>query len=62
LLVAAICILVDFAMIATALAGAERIVARFPEAEDIASRGAAAFIFAYACLSLATAARRHIFR
>ncbi len=57
-LVAAICILVDFAMIAGALAGAEKIVARFPDAADIASWGAAAFIFAYACLSLATAARR----
>jgi L-lysine exporter family protein LysE/ArgO len=56
--VALICILVDFAMIAAALAGAERIVASFPDADDFASRGAAAFIFAYACLSLATAARR----
>ena len=56
-LVALICILVDFAMIAIAIAGAERVVARFPDAESIATWGAALFIFAYACLSLATAAR-----
>ncbi len=60
-LVALICILVDFAMIAIAIAGAERIVARFPQAETIASWGAALFIFAYACLSLATASRRPSF-
>jgi L-lysine exporter family protein LysE/ArgO len=58
LLVAVICILIDFAMIAIAITGAERVVARFPDAGDIASWGAAAFIFAYACLSLVTAARR----
>jgi L-lysine exporter family protein LysE/ArgO len=57
-LAAIICTIVDFAMIAGAIAGAETIVAAFPQAARIASWGAAAFILAYACLSLATAARR----
>jgi L-lysine exporter family protein LysE/ArgO len=57
-LAATICTFVDFAMIAAAIAGAETIVATFPDAGNVASWGAAAFILAYALLSLATAARR----
>ena len=58
LLVALICTLVDFAMIATAIAGADAVVAMVPHAASIASWGAAASIFAFASFSFARAARR----
>ena len=58
LLVALICTLVDFALIAIALVGAEAIVAVLPNAEGIATCAAGGFVLAYACFTLAAAARK----
>jgi L-lysine exporter family protein LysE/ArgO len=56
-LVALLCTLADFALIAVALLGAEAIVAVVPHAAGIAAWAAAGFILAYACFTLAGAAR-----
>ena len=57
LLVALICTLVDFAMIAGAVAGAEALIVLLPQVESTATWGTALFVLAYGCFSLAAAVR-----
>jgi L-lysine exporter family protein LysE/ArgO len=57
-LVALLCTLVDFALIVIALVGADAIVTIVPDAEGIAAWAAGGFILAYACFTLAAAARK----
>ena len=57
LLVALICTLVDFAMIAGAVVGAEALIGLLPQVESAATWGTALFVLTYGCFSLAAAIR-----
>ena len=57
-LVALLCTVVDFALIAIAIVGADAIVALVPKAESIAAWAAGGFILVYACFTLVAAARK----
>ena len=58
LLVALICTIVDFGLIAAAIAGAEAVVDSVPDLQAVASWAAAAIVLAYGCFALAEAASR----
>jgi L-lysine exporter family protein LysE/ArgO len=56
-LVALLCTVIDFALIAIALVGADAFVALVPKAESIAAWAAGGFVLVYACFTLVAAAR-----